>query len=252
MVATYPILSLLIIFALSLLIIRVGSVALRMTGLSPEVASFQAASAFSGAGFTTEEAEQVVSTPERRAVVKALIRLGSVGLVSVIATLVVSFTDAGANDAVNLAVVVGGAAGIVLVARSRLLNRALTPVIERALRRTTDLDVKDYLHLLGLESEYRVAEVDVGAGDWLANETPADVNLGEEGVLLLGIRRGDLYVGAPGGDTEIWPGDTLVLYGKRHRLEELSGRGEDDVAAHDDAVVEHERLMAAQDERIGE
>lgn len=250
MVATYPILSLLLIFATSLLVIRIGSVALRMTGLAPEVASFQAASAFSGAGFTTQEAETVVSTPERRAIVKALIRLGSVGLVSVIASLVLSFTNADSENARNLAFIVGGATVIVLLARSRLLNRALTPVIERVLSRVTDLDVKDYLHLLGLEREYSVAEVDVRQARWLANTTPAELNLASEGVLLLGIRRGDTYVGAPAGDTEIKPGDTLVLYGKSHRLRELSGRGEGDTQAHADAVAEHERARDAQSERL--
>lgn len=250
MAATYPILSLLLIFALSLLVIRVGSIALRMTGLTPEVASFQAASAFSGAGFTTQEAEHVVSTPERRAIVKMLIRLGSVGLVSVIASLVLSFTENGGENALNLAFIVGGATIIVVIARSQLLNRALTPVIERALGRVTDLTVKDYLHLLGLESEYSVAEVDVPQAKWLANTTPAELNLASEGVLLLGIRRGDTYVGAPAGDTEIKPGDTLVLYGKTHRLQELSGRGEDDRQAHDDAVEEHERVLDVEAERL--
>ena len=249
MVAIYPVLSLLIIFASSLLVVRIGSVALRMTGLAPDVASFQAASAFSGAGFTTQEAEHVVSTPERRAVVKVLIHLGSVGLVSVIASLVLSFTNSGGNSARNLVVIVVGAAALVLVARSRLLNRLLTPVIERALSRATDLEIKDYLHLLGLESDYGVAEVDVATGDWLANETPADVDLGAEGVLLLGIRRCDAYLGTPGGDTEIRPGDTLVLYGKRRRLRELSGRHEDDTRAHDDAVTDHEAMVATQNER---
>jgi Trk-type K+ transport system membrane component len=66
MIAIYRILSVLLIFAISLLIVRIGSIALQMTGLSPNVASFQSVSAFSGAGYTTEEAEQTVSTPGRR------------------------------------------------------------------------------------------------------------------------------------------------------------------------------------------
>ena len=63
MVATTPIVSLLVIFAVSLLVVRTGSVALRMTGLSPDIASFRTTSAFSGARFTTEEAERTVETP---------------------------------------------------------------------------------------------------------------------------------------------------------------------------------------------
>lgn len=252
MVSVYPVLSLLIIFAISLLIVRVGSVALRMTGLTPDVASFQAASAFSGAGFTTEESEYAISTPERRAVVKALIRLGSVGLVSVIASLVLSFTN-GPTDRFNtLVYILAGAIGIILFARSQWLNRALTPLIERALQRTTSLDVRDYTRMLGLQRDYRIAELDVREDRWLANVTPREVDLGAEGVLLLGIQRDEDYVGAPGGDTEIRPGDTVVLYGKEERLQELAEREASDETAHDDAVEKHEETLEAQEQRIEE
>lgn len=251
MVATYPILSFLVIFAVSLLVVRVGSVALRMTGLSPDVSSFQAASAFSGAGYTTEEAEQVVATPERRAIVKTLIRLGNLGLVSVIASLVLSFTRTDAGNGLGLAVIVGGTLALILLARSRLLNEALTPVIEWALSRTTDLEVRDYVHVLGLERGYRVAEVTVGDGDWLTHDTPAALNLADEGVLVLGIQRDGTYLGAPGGDAEIRPGDTVVLYGREERLRELSGRETGDRAAHRDAVEEHERRVRTEEELVG-
>lgn len=250
MVAVYPILSLLVIFAASLLIIRIGSVALRMTGLTPDVASFQAASAFSGAGFTTEEAEYAVSTPERRAIVKALIRLGSLGLVSVVASLVLSFTSSNGGRFRSLVYVLGGVVGIILIARSRWLNRALTPLIERSLQVTTGLDVRDYTRVLGLQRDYRVAEVDVVTDGWLANETPDDVELADEGVLLLGIRRDGSYIGAPSGDTVIRPGDTVVLYGKADRLRELAGREAGDRVAHEEAVEAHEEILDAQERHL--
>lgn len=87
--------SLLLVLALSLLVIRVGSVAFAMTGLSEEVAQFQALSAFSGTGFTTQEAESIVRNPARRRIAAVLIRLGSVGVVTSIATLLLSFVGAG-------------------------------------------------------------------------------------------------------------------------------------------------------------
>lgn len=252
MVAMYPVLSLLVIFALSLLIIRIGSVALRMTGLSPDVASFQATSAFSGAGYTTEEAERAVETAGRRTVVKALIRLGSVGLISAVASLIVSFTDSGGENFHSLVYVVGGATAIVLVARSSWFNRLVTPLIEWSLSRTTSLDVRDYARLLGLQSEYRVAEIDVTEGDWLADETLDQLNLAAEGVLVLGIRRDDVYVGAPEPDTEIRPEDTLILYGKEERLRELSGREASDTRAHEDAIADHEAVLEEEAKRFGE
>ena len=220
-----------------------------MTGLTPDVASFQAASAFSGAGFTTEESEYAISTPGRRTVVKALIRLGSVGLVSVIASLVVSFTDSGSGQFRSLVYVLAGTVGIIILARSRWLNRALTPLIERALERATGLAVQDYTKMLGLQRAYRIAEVDVQEGGWLANETPREVDLAAEGVLLLGVQRDGEYIGAPGGDTELRPGDTVVLYGKEDRLQDLAGREASDTVAHEDAVEEHEGVLEAQEQR---
>ncbi|WP_254544612.1 TrkA C-terminal domain-containing protein [Halomarina pelagica] len=250
MVPTQPIISLLVIFALSLLIVRIGSIALRMTGLSPDVASFQSTSAFSGAGYTTEEAEQTVATSERRKIIKALIRLGSVGLVSVIASLVLSFTDSQGGNGLNLVYILTGVVLLVLAARSEWLNRLLTPLIEWSLERTTDLELRDYTEMLGLQREYRVAEIDVEEDDWLANTTPDECDLSDEGILLLGIQRNGSYVGAPGSDTEIKPGDSVLLYGKEDRLQELSERNASDVQSHKDAVEEHEEELETEDRLI--
>jgi len=68
--------SLLIIISLSIIVVRVGAVALELTGLSSEIASFQAQSAFSGVGFTTTESEALVSHPVRRRIIRGLILLG--------------------------------------------------------------------------------------------------------------------------------------------------------------------------------
>lgn len=119
MAAIYPILSLLLTFALALLIIRVGSIALWMTGVSPDIASLQAASAFTGAGFTTEELEVITATPERRHIAKQLIRFGSLGLVSTIASLVLSFTNASGGNLTGLIYIIGGAVLLILLARSQ-------------------------------------------------------------------------------------------------------------------------------------
>ncbi|MCB1064424.1 MAG: potassium transporter TrkA, partial [Verrucomicrobiae bacterium] len=64
----------------SLVIVRVGSTALMMTGLSWDTASFQSYSAFFGVGFTTKEAELVVDHPIRRRIIRDLILAGNVGL----------------------------------------------------------------------------------------------------------------------------------------------------------------------------
>lgn len=69
------VIGLLIIILISIIAIRIGSIALELTGLSPEIASFQAQSAFSGVGFTTEESEAIVIHPLRRKIIRVLILL---------------------------------------------------------------------------------------------------------------------------------------------------------------------------------
>lgn len=250
MVATNQILSVFTIFAFALLVVRIGAIALRMTGLSPDVATFQAASAFSGAGYTTEEAEFTVSEPSRRTIVIWLIRLGSIGVVSALASVLLSFINAEGEDFLTLIYVLSGVVGILLLARSHLLNRAVTPVIEWALDQTTDLAIQDYTKVLGLQSEYRVAEVEINEDEWLADDTARGLDLSDEGVILLGIERNGDYIGAPGPDTEIQSRDTVVLYGKEDRLQELADRDEGDIEAHKEARDEHETILAEQEQII--
>lgn len=57
------ILSLLVTLTLSLLVTRVGAMALMLTGMSREMARFQARSAFTGVGFTTQESESITTHP---------------------------------------------------------------------------------------------------------------------------------------------------------------------------------------------
>src|SRR3954470_12756427 len=93
--------SVLIIVLLSLLITRVATVALSLTGMSREAASFQARSALTGVGFTTSEAEDVVSHPVRRRIVSALMLVGSAGLVTAVSSLILSFGGAQSHEKIT-------------------------------------------------------------------------------------------------------------------------------------------------------
>lgn len=88
MVALFGLLTIIII---SIVLVRIGTTALELTGISPDVASFQAQSAFYGVGFTTSESESIVTHAIRRKIVGVLILVGSVGFTSSVATLVLTF-----------------------------------------------------------------------------------------------------------------------------------------------------------------
>jgi hypothetical protein len=61
-----PVISVLLVVILSVVVIRVATVALVHTGMGREAARFQARSAFTGVGYTTSEAESIVTHPVRR------------------------------------------------------------------------------------------------------------------------------------------------------------------------------------------
>jgi len=217
--------TLLVVVTVTLIVNRVGSIALTATGLSVEVAHFQARSALTGVGFTTSETELVVNHPVRRRIVLSLMMVGNAGLVTIIASLVVGFAGDGGDVLTRIGTLVLGLLIILLAARSRTIDRILSRAISYALRQFTTLDVRDYAQLLDLASNYAVAELGVEADSWLAEHRLADLHLPDEGVLVLGIRRSDgTFIGAPRGDTRIHEHDTLIVYGFADVLEDLGTR----------------------------
>lgn len=247
--------SLLTIVALSLLVTKIATMALIHTGLSRESARFQARSAFTGAGFTTQESENVVRHPVRRRIIMLLMLLGNAGFVTAIGSLILTFLgeQRAVSNVSRAAVLAVGATLLWWLAASRLVDRYLSRAIDRALRRWTRLDVTDYAALFHLAGEYRIAELQVGTDDWLEDRSLAGLELNREGILVLGIdRRDGSYLGAPRGATRVHTGDTLILYGRASALAELDerGRGLAGDEAHRRAVAEQER-MTGEEEREG-
>jgi len=64
-----------VVVFISVMIRKVATVALQLTGLDKPTASFQALSALTGTGFTTREAELVISHPMRRKVISTLMTI---------------------------------------------------------------------------------------------------------------------------------------------------------------------------------
>ncbi len=245
--------SLFIVVVLSLTVVRIGTLALEMTGLSREVASFQALSAFSGTGFTTAEAGYVVDHPVRRRIISLLIELGGAGVITTISSLILTFTTSRGGSAQRLAILLAGLFVLFLLSRSRWVNRHLNRLIEWGLARWTDLDLRDYAGLLRLEHGYAVAELDVQLEDWLSSASLRDLALPSEGVVVLAVRKADgAYIGAPSSDYRLEPGDQLIAYGREELLKELSVRHYSDTEAHERAVVTHQRELEEEARRVRE
>ncbi|MGF1588961.1 MAG: TrkA C-terminal domain-containing protein [Pleurocapsa sp.] len=228
--------------ALSLLITRIATEALTLTGLSRTSARFQARSAFTGTGFATAESEAIVKHPLRRRIIMWLMFLGNAGFITVISSLVLTFvsTSSTGDGLFRLLYLLIGIGILWLLATNRAFNRILTRLVRKGLHRWTDLDLRDYAHLLHLKGKYQVTEIEVNDGNWLANKQLKQLRLADEGIAVLGIERRDrIYIGAPYGDTCIYPGDTLIVYGRKAALVELDARPEgiEGEQAHQQAIA---------------
>lgn len=220
--------SLLIVAVLSVLITRIATVALVHTGLSLEVARFQARSALTGAGFTSQESEQVVNHPVRRRIIRYLMLVGNAGIITAVSSLILSFvsiSESGESRWIRLGALAAGLFAVFLFSKSRVMERALSGLIGKMLRRFTNLDTRDFVGLLRLAGNYTISELQCQQGDWLADRTLRELNLSDEGLLVLGIhRRKGKFLGAPTGDTCVRRGDTLLLYGTLEQIKSLDER----------------------------
>ncbi len=247
------VITLLVALSLTLVITRVATVALSLTGLSRQSAQFQARSALTGCGFTTNESEAMMKHPVRRRIVMLLMMLGNAGIVTVIASLMASMTSSAGSSWLtwmqNLGILAGGILTLLLIANSQWIDRQMSPIIEWALKTFGKVQACDYAALFRLANGYAVSEMLVRDDDWLANRTLVELNLPAEGVLVLGIQRaGEDYLGAPTGQSEIRAGDTLILYGLIGRLDELDARKANraGAAARMAAVKEQKQVVQGQ------
>ncbi|PIW66133.1 MAG: potassium transporter TrkA [Candidatus Omnitrophica bacterium CG12_big_fil_rev_8_21_14_0_65_43_15] len=218
--------SLLVIVLLSIIAVRIGSIALELTGLSSEVASFQAQSAFSGVGFTTAESEAIVSHFLRRRIIRILILFGGAGITTSMATLVLTFVGQSGQDvAMRAEFLLLGLLVIFLMARSKHLYEFMRIVITKALEKFTRLHIYDYERLFGLEQGYAITKIIVKADSWFRDKRIKDLKLELEGILILAIyrryKRTIKLIGAPHGDEVLKAGDELICYAKEEAVDDL-------------------------------
>ncbi len=228
-----------VIAAISLVVVRLGAAALTMTGMSADAANFQAHSAFFGVGFTTREAEMVMSHRVRRRIIRHLIIAGNIGLTSALATLVATFVqDSDASATMHtVGLLVLGALLFWLLARSKILNRALEWSIRFTLKRSSAVRSMDYEPLLKVESGYCIAEFEVLEDNTLAGRTIAESHPTDIGIVILGISKGDgEFIGAPGPKDRIEAGNSVTVYGHEEAINEIRGRS--DVTKEIDGVPE--------------
>jgi hypothetical protein len=214
---------LLILFVcISYLIVRVGAIALEMTGMEKRKSRFQALSAFTGTGFTTKEAELVVNHPRRRKVLVYLMILGNAGIVSVIATSVLSLKPSGIfRPSLNLAIVVISLLVLYRIASRQAFAERLSQKIRKTLTERLHFEEVLVEEVLRQADGYGVVSVLVGKESKVVGTALNQSGFREKDLMVLSVERDDELIPVPKATTTIHMGDRLICYGKLENLKDL-------------------------------
>jgi len=219
----------LVVVGITVLVVKAGAIALRLTGMEAERAEFQALSAVTGTGFTTRESELVMADPQRRRIVGALMIFGNVVLVVLVGLLVGSFTAARERYEVPIygLVLILGVYGVYRVLTARGVVRRWDRWVVEHLRPRLRLREQSVEEMLTLTPGYGVAELRIEARSPFAGKTLAESGLRKAGLLVLAIRREEDVLPAPTARDVIQPGDGIVCYGDLERMYALLHEGPD-------------------------
>lgn len=224
----YAIATFTLVALFTLIITRLATGVLMATGMPQRTARFQARSAYSGTGFTTVEAENVVNHPVRRKVVYALMLLGNLGTPTLVVTVVLGFVAPGPGDTFERLL---GLLGALLLVLLLLSSPPVTRWIEGVGHRYAGPRL---LRALAGEAEELL---DLG-DDFVVSRIPFIQSPGDESVRslrglreqiddvdVLGVRHGadgdTAYFGDAPTDIELSAGDSLIVHGHKQAVHRL-------------------------------
>lgn len=219
----YAIATFLVVAVITLVFTKLVTGALIATGMPPGMAAFQARSAFSGAGFTTTEAENVVNHPTRRRIIMVAMTVGALGTPTLVVSVLIGFVAPGPGSTRDRALVAAAGVTLVLIA---LVNRPVTRSLERLGHRYAQSKLIPALdgsgqELLSLDDEFVVAAAAVGTKRSEAPRSLRGLDQALPGVTVLGVRRGHKLIGESPADLTLDHGDAIIVFGRRQQLTDL-------------------------------
>lgn len=176
-----PFLALVVIVLFALLIVRLGSSALQLTGMSQPIAQFQAASA--------------------------------------LATLLVTFMGS-SERGIGFTFFWLGVVALAIFSVAVLLNLRVVKVPVESfqkwmLKRVGIVHIRDYDYLLNLRDGYVVFDKEISEDHPWLGKTFAESRPSDAGIVVLGIYRVEgEFLGAPDKDSRVEEGDVLMVYGR--------------------------------------
>ncbi len=209
--AVVPVILIVVIF---FFIVRVATIVLKLTGLDEQTARFQAISAFTGTGFTTKEAETILEDKIRRKTVIVLMVLGKVGIVSVIASLFLSFgKDNLQADLFKAAILLAIIFAMYRLTTFKGFSKALNKFIENRIVARGIVAQTALEELFHLPKGYGLAKLTITAASNERGLSLAEAGFIKKDILVLSIERKNKLVAFPRAEDIIEENDKLLCYG---------------------------------------
>lgn len=99
-------------------------------------------------------------------------------------------------------------------------DRVVFPERDMGMRVARSLDTPNIIELIELSNEHRIAEV-LTPAKW-CGRTLLDINVRRNfGLSVIGIRRGEKFLGSPGAETVLLEGDVLLMLGQSKDIEAI-------------------------------
>jgi hypothetical protein len=217
-----PVIILLLSIVISFVAVRVGAVALELTGMPWDQSKFQALSAFTNTGFTTREAEEITVHPARRRVVTILIVFGNAGLVAVVGSFAGSMLTTRPFEALgNVGLIIAGVGLLAWIGHGEWVGRHLRRAAKAWLDKRYRLSDSSPHDLLHLDEGFALTRFVVTADSPALGRRLADLRLKDYTVQILAIERGAEFNPIPRGDDRVREGERLIVYGRRSAIEHL-------------------------------
>jgi Trk-type K+ transport system membrane component len=216
-----------IILIISVVVVKFGAIAFELTGVNNSQAIFQAISCFTGTGFTTKEAELIVSDSQRRRIASVLMVLGKAGFVTLLATFANSLTASdlsipylqglvpqSVQTLIKVAFIVLVVFAIYKIITHAKLSTTLSEMLKKKIVNRTFIRPVSFKELLVAAGGYGVSSVTVFKDSSLENRTLHDAKLEAHDITILALERGGKVTTNPPAQTKITVGDKLICFGK--------------------------------------
>lgn len=212
-----------LLILISFIVVRIGGIAFKLTGLDWSVAKFQALSCFTGTGFTTKESEVITKSSQRRRIASYLMMLGHAGLVTLIATFANSFREITHwhISLINLFIIIISVFLINAFFSTSKLGKKLSAKFEIFLIKHNLVRPVYFQELISVPEGFGIASLEISEKNRIDEKTIEEFGKVFPKLKIIALIRANIWKENPIPGTEILENDSIICYGNLKKIKKI-------------------------------